>query len=57
LGSNAAALEAARENLENAELAKATAEKDLMEARDALAISQADGDKLQQVLDEVRMYL
>jgi conserved oligomeric Golgi complex subunit 6 len=57
LGSNTAALEAARENLENAELAKATAEKELMETREALDISRADGDKIQQVLDEVRMYL
>ena len=47
-------LEAARQNFENAKLAKASADKELAEARDALVASQGDGHKLEQVSDEVR---
>jgi exonuclease VII small subunit len=47
-------LEAARQNFENAKLAKASADKELTEARDALVTSQGDRRKLEQVSDEVR---
>ncbi len=50
-------LEAARQNAEVAELAKATTDKDLAETKAALATSQADRDKLQQGLGEVRAHL
>jgi hypothetical protein len=50
-------LEAARQNAEVAELAKATADKELAEMGEALAASQADRDKLQQDLGEVRVQL
>jgi chromosome segregation ATPase len=45
-------LEAARQNAEAAELAKATADEELVETRVALEASQADKDKLQQDLGE-----
>lgn len=45
-------LEAARQNAELAELARAAADKELSETRTALATSQADRDKLQQDLGE-----
>jgi len=47
-------LEAARQKFEDAKLAKATAEKDLAEARDTLAVTQGNKHKLEQVSDEVR---
>ena len=47
-------LEAARQNFESAKLAKASADKELAEARDALVTSQGDGHRLEQVSDEVR---
>ena len=47
-------LEAARQNFENAKLAKASADKELAEARDALVVSRGDGHNLEQVSDEVR---
>jgi hypothetical protein len=47
-------LEVARQNFENAKLAKASADKELAEARDALVASQGDRHKLEQVSDEVR---
>jgi conserved oligomeric Golgi complex subunit 6 len=47
-------LEAARQNFENAKLAKASADKELAEANDALAASKGDGHRLEQVSDEVR---
>jgi len=47
-------LEAARQNVEEAKLAKDTADKELAEARDALVVLQGDGRKLGQVSDEVR---
>jgi len=47
-------LEAARQNFENAKLAKASADKELAEAKDALVTSQGDRRKLEQVSDEVR---
>ena len=47
-------LEAARQNVENAKLAQASAEKERAEARDALVTSQGDRRKLEQVSDEVR---
>ena len=53
LDSVTADLEASRQNLEGAELAKATVEKELAETKDLVA-SQGEGDKLGQVSDEVR---
>lgn len=50
-------LEAARQNFENAKLAKASADKELAEARDALVASQSDRLKLEQISDEVRLIL
>jgi F0F1-type ATP synthase membrane subunit b/b' len=47
-------LEAAQQNLEGAKLAKATADKELAEARDALAMSQGDRHKLEHLSDEVQ---
>lgn len=47
-------LEAARQNFEKAKLAKASDDKELAEARDALVGSQGDRHKLEQVSDEVR---
>jgi conserved oligomeric Golgi complex subunit 6 len=47
-------LEAARQNFENEKLAKASADKELAEARDALVTSQGDSRKMEQVSDEVR---
>ena len=46
-------LEAAQQNHEDAKLAKAIADKELAEARDALVALQGDGHKLEQVSDEV----
>ena len=46
--------EAARQNLESAERAKAAAEKEHAETRAALVVSQGERDKLEQVLNEVR---
>ncbi|KAF8507197.1 hypothetical protein F5888DRAFT_1602878 [Russula emetica] len=46
-------LEAARQNFENAKLAKASADKELAEARDALVASQGDRHKSEQVSDEL----
>jgi exonuclease VII small subunit len=46
-------LEAARQTFEDAKLAKATADKELAEAKDALVTSQGDRHKLEQVSDEV----
>lgn len=46
-------LEAARQNFENAKLAKASADKELAEAKDALVASQGDRLKLEQISDEV----
>lgn len=46
-------LEAARQNFENAKLAKASADKELAEANDALAASKGDGHRLEQVSDEL----
>jgi hypothetical protein len=57
LDSITADLEAARQNAEAAELAKATANEELVETRVALEASQADKDKLQQDLGEVRIHL
>lgn len=54
LNSITADLEAARQNFENAKLAKASTDKELAETREALAASQGDGHKLEQVSDEVR---
>ncbi|KAF8273914.1 hypothetical protein EI94DRAFT_1794937 [Lactarius quietus] len=45
-------LEAARQDAEAGELAKATADTELAEMKTALAVSQADKDKLQQDFDE-----
>jgi exonuclease VII small subunit len=50
-------LEAACQNFENAKLAKASADKELAEARDALVASQGDRHKWEQVSDEVRPIL
>ncbi|KAH9039917.1 hypothetical protein EDB84DRAFT_1476973 [Lactarius hengduanensis] len=50
-------LEAARQNAELAELARAAADKELSETMTALATSQADRDKLQQDLGDVRAHL
>jgi exonuclease VII small subunit len=50
-------LEAARQNFENAKLTKASADKELAEARDALVASQGDRLKSEQVSDEVRPIL
>jgi exonuclease VII small subunit len=47
-------LGAAGQNFENAKLAKASADKELAEARDALVALQGDRHKLEQVSDEVR---
>jgi uncharacterized protein (DUF3084 family) len=57
LDSITADLETARQNAEAAELAKATADKEFVETRAALEASQADKDKLQQDLGEVRVSL
>ncbi|KAH9984172.1 hypothetical protein BJV77DRAFT_1072339 [Russula vinacea] len=46
-------LEAAQQNLEGAKLAKATADKELAEARDALVMSQGDRHKLEHLSDEL----
>ncbi|KAI0307708.1 hypothetical protein B0F90DRAFT_1621431, partial [Multifurca ochricompacta] len=46
-------LEAARQNVEDAELAKAAADKDLAEAKAALATLHTDGDKLRQLPHEL----
>jgi hypothetical protein len=50
-------LEAARQNFENAKLAKASADIELAEARDALVASQGDKLKLEQISNEVRPIL
>lgn len=47
-------LEAARQNFEDARLAKASDDKELAEVRNALVVSQGDRHKLEQVSDEVR---
>lgn len=47
-------LEAGRQSLEDAELAKATANKELAETRAALETSRGDKDRMEQVLNEVR---
>jgi chromosome segregation ATPase len=47
-------LEATRQNLEVAEVAKATAERELAETSAASLASQGERDKLGQVSDEVR---
>jgi chromosome segregation ATPase len=47
-------LESAQQTLEDAKLAKATADKELAGVRDNLAMSQGDRHKLKQVSDEVR---
>jgi outer membrane murein-binding lipoprotein Lpp len=47
-------LEAARQNFESAKLAKASADKELAEAKGAFVTSQGDRHKLEQVSDEVR---
>jgi chromosome segregation ATPase len=47
-------LETTRQNLENAECAKATAEKELVETRTALVASQGESDMLGQISNEVR---
>jgi hypothetical protein len=57
LDSITADLGAARQNVEAAELAKVTADEGLAETRAALEASQADKDKLQQDLGEVRVHL
>ena len=54
LDSITADLEFTRQNLEDAELAKAIAEKELAETRAALVASQVERVKLGQVSDEVR---
>lgn len=53
LDSITADLEASQQSLEDAKLAKTTADKELAEARDALAVLQGDRHKLEQVSDEV----
>ena len=50
-------LEVARQNFEDAKLAKASADKELAEARDALGASHGDSHRLEQVSDEVRSNL
>ena len=54
LDSITADLEATRQNLEGAELAKATAEKELADTSAALVALQGESDKLGQASDEVR---
>jgi len=54
LVSISADLEATRQSLEVAEVAKATTEKELAETSAALVASQGERDKLGQVSDEVR---
>ena len=57
LGNITTDLEAARQNFENAKVAKASADKELEEAKDALTTSQSDRHNLEQVSDEVRPIL
>ena len=53
LDSITADLEATQKTLEDGKLAKATADRELAEARDALVAFQGESHKLQQATDEV----